>query len=177
MAFEPDIAAATTAEDYQCFAALVREYVDWCSERYADEPGFMKQVFGHQAIESELQAPESSYGPPVGRTLLARADGEAVGCIAYRRIGNAICEMKRLYVRKTDHGRGTGRRLCLALLDAARQDGYALVRLDTASRLAEAIALYRSLGFRGCPAYNHYPPELADHIVYMELPLVGCPSK
>ena len=177
MAFEPDIAAATTAQDYQSFAALVREYVDWCSERYADELGFMKQVFGHQAIESELRAPESSYGPPFGRILLARADGEAIGCIAYRRIGSAICEMKRLYVRKTVHGRGTGRRLCQALLDAARLDGYALVRLDTASRLAEAIALYRSLGFHACRPYNHYPPELAVHIVYMELPLVGCLSE
>ena len=121
--------------------------------------------------KSELQALPISYGPPEGRTLLAKIDGDAVGCIAYRRLSDSICEMKRLYVRTGGQGLGIGRRLSLALIDAARQDGFELMRLDTASLLTEAIALYKSLGFRECPPYNEYPDEFRPYIVFMDLPL------
>ncbi|OWK20662.1 hypothetical protein [Mesorhizobium amorphae] len=91
-----------------------------------------------------------------------------VGCIAYRDLSGTICEMKQPFVRK---GQGTGRRLCLALIDAARSNGYALMRLDTANLLIETIALCRSVGFRDCPAYNEYPDELLPQIVFMDVPL------
>ncbi|CAN7462826.1 hypothetical protein LJR234_003257 [Mesorhizobium amorphae] len=55
--------------------------------------------------------------------------------------------------------------------DAARSNGYALMRLDTANLLIETIALCRSVGFRDCPAYNEYPDELLPYIVFMDVPL------
>ncbi|MCG5479233.1 GNAT family N-acetyltransferase [Sinorhizobium alkalisoli] len=129
-------------------------------------------AFSHQALDEELQTLSFSYGPPNGRTFLAAHGDEMLGCIAYRRLSDTICEMKRLFVRGSGQGRGTARRLCMAAIDAARSDGYTLMRLDTASRLTEAIALYRSIGFRDCPAYNMYPDALMPHIVFMEMPLV-----
>jgi hypothetical protein len=74
------IASATTSADYAAFAAMIREYVEWCRKRYADDSWFIDAAFGYQSLEKELQTLPMSYGPPKGRTLLANADGEAIGC-------------------------------------------------------------------------------------------------
>jgi GNAT superfamily N-acetyltransferase len=166
------IIPVTTGGHYREFATMIREYVDWCRESYVGDDWLIDAVFGHQSLEEELQNLSSSYAPPSGRAFLARSGDGMIGCIAYRRMTDTICEMKRLFVRKAGQGRGIGRRLCMASIDAARNDGYTLMRLDTLSLLmTEAIALYRSIGFRDCPAYNDYPDDLAPHIVFMELPL------
>jgi GNAT superfamily N-acetyltransferase len=165
------IVEATTPEDFAAFAALVRAYVDWCRERYHDDIWFVEQVFGHQSLESELQNLAAAYSPPRGRTLLAWRDGQLCGCGAYRKLSDGSFELKRLFVPARFQGQGTGRRLSAALVAAAQNDGAALLRLDTAHRLTEAIALYKSLGFVECPAYQDYPERFMPYLVFMELPL------
>ena len=54
---------ARTASDYEAFAALVREYVDWCRARYKHEAWFVEK-FGHQELDLELRALATAYGPP-----------------------------------------------------------------------------------------------------------------
>ncbi len=49
------------------------------------------------------------------------------------------------------------------------------MRLDTGSRLKEAITMYQSLGFRECPPYHEYPDKLMPHFVFMELQLAEAP--
>ena len=60
-------------------------------------------------------------------------------------------------------GRGIGRKLALAVIGAARQVGYASVRLDTLGSMKEAITLYESLGFREIPPYCFNPIEGARY--------------
>ncbi|KQV66217.1 GNAT family N-acetyltransferase [Rhizobium sp. Root1220] len=165
------IISVTTDEHYRHFASMVREYVEWSRERYSELGWFVDAVFGTQLLEQELAALSSSYGSPRGRAFLALADGAVVGCGAFRRQSDTICEMKRLFVRKAGHGRGTGRHLCSTLIDAARGDGFRLMRLDTAALFIEAISLYRSVGFGNCSPYHQYPADLMPHIVFMDMPL------
>ncbi|MDE2092566.1 MAG: GNAT family N-acetyltransferase [Burkholderiales bacterium] len=165
------IRMAATSVDFDAFATLVSEYVAWCRVRYRDRPWFVDQVFGHQALATELGMLSATYSPPAGKALVAVRDGEYCGAVAYRGLGDGTCEMKRLVVASRFKGHGTGRALCQAIISSARDDGYRLMRLDTGHLMTEAIGLYESLGFCRCAAHRAYPAELLPHLVFMEFTL------
>ena len=120
-----------------------------------------------QSFDDELKNLPGAYGPPEGRLLLARCEGRAAGCIALRSLQPRICEMKRLYVRPSDRGKGLGHMLVDRLLAEARAIGYERMRLDTVeSAMKDAIALYRRIGFREIAPYSTIPIETA---LWMEL--------
>ncbi|HVP14787.1 MAG TPA: GNAT family N-acetyltransferase [Terriglobales bacterium] len=121
-----------------------------------------------QDFDREIAALPGAYAPPRGLLLLAEADGQAAGCVALRPLDPLACEMKRLFVRPAWRRRGLGRLLCEALISEAEDLGYACMRLDTVPQMGEAIALYRSLGFRPIDPYRFNPIPGA---LYMELTL------
>jgi len=151
---------------------LVREYWAWLQSRYVDRPGFIDSIGGHQAVDAELDALSSIYGPPDGRVLLAYRDDQVVGGVAMKNLHDGSCEMKRLFVPDRFQGRGTGRLLVRALIEVAAADGFALMRLDTGEQNSEAIAMYESLGFRHCRPHHQYPTELMASLKFMERSLV-----
>lgn len=102
---------------------------------------------------------------------MPRNDDQVCGGGAFHRLADGSCELKRLYVSERFKGRGIGRRLAQTLIDAARADGFQLMRLDTGKRLTEAIAMYRKLGFRDCTPYLEYPEKFLPYLIFMELPL------
>ena len=121
-----------------------------------------------QSFDRELAELPGRYAPPEGRLFLAMENHHPAGCVAVRKIDEDACEMKRLYVRPAFRGRGLGRQLSAQTISAAREIGYARMRLDTLSSMTPAIALYESLGFQGIPAYYDNPSGCA---VFMELKL------
>jgi putative acetyltransferase len=134
-------------------------------EEYAASLGF---DLTFQGFEHEVRGLPGEYGPPRGRLLVARVGSELVGCVGLRPLGGDVCELKRLYVRPAHRGSGAGRALTEAVISAARELGYAWIRLDTVPAMEAARALYRSLGFREIPPYRYNPiPGTA----YMELRL------
>jgi GNAT superfamily N-acetyltransferase len=169
----PDsIVVATSASEYGAFGALIREYWDWLLARYAVHPGLMEGIGAHQGLEDELSTVATVYGPPEGKALLATRDGQVSGGVGYRDLHDGSCEMKRMFVPERFQGHGTGRLLCEALMTAAADDGFRLMRLDTGYLNAEAMQMYVSMGFSPCPPYRDYPPELLPHLRFMERPLV-----
>jgi hypothetical protein len=62
-----------------------------------------------------------------------------------------------MWVDPSMRGLGLGRRLLSALEDEAADLGSVRVRLETNRALREAIALYRSAGYREVPAFNDEP--------------------
>jgi carbonic anhydrase len=130
---------------------------------YAAALGF---DLGFQDFDKELEGLPGEYAPPSGRMYLVLVDGSLAGCAALRAMEEGICEMKRMYVRPGFRGLGLGRKLALTCIEEARAIGYRTMRLDTIATMAEAIALYHSLGFVEIPPYRFNPVPGA---VYMKL--------
>jgi len=115
-------------------------------------------------------APDENMRPPDGVFLVARLDGQAVGCGGLKRVGEAAGEIKRVWTAPHARGLGVARRIVRKLEAEARRMGLTTVRLDTNKALTEAQALYRSEGYREVPRFNDNPyahcwfeKTLADH--------------
>lgn len=135
-------------------------------ELFAEYQHWLGEDLSFQNFSEELDSLADLYAPPGGCLLLARApDGSAAGGVGMKGLEPGICEMKRLYVRAPWRGLGLGRRLAEAVVRAGRDAGYARMRLDTLARLHEAVALYRSMGFREIPPYYDNP---MDGVFYLE---------
>jgi DNA-binding MarR family transcriptional regulator/GNAT superfamily N-acetyltransferase len=127
----------------QCF----RAYFDELDRR--SESGFDPDA-GISAEPHELT-------PPAGCLLIAYLHDEPVGCGAVKHHPGAPSEIKRMWVSSSARGLGIGRRLLAELEACATQSGASIARLETNRALVEAIALYRSAGYREVPAFNDEP--------------------
>lgn len=117
-----------------------------------------------QDFAAELASLPGKYAPPAGELLLARdSRGEPLGCVGLRPIApDGCCEMKRLYVSPRGRGLGLGRALVEAVIGEAVRIGYREMRLDTLPFMAEAVALYRKIGF--VPIEPYYDTPVAGTI-------------
>jgi ribosomal protein S18 acetylase RimI-like enzyme len=143
-------------EEVQRARELFEEYATWLGINLC-----------FQNFDKELAELPGEYVPPGGCLLLATENDQTRGCVALRRIGEGIGEMKRLYVRPEFRGQGLGRNLIGAVIEAAREIGYHVIRLDTLpGKMDQAIDMYRSFGFKNIePYYNNPVPDA----VFMEL--------
>ncbi len=137
------IIQAETPAQIENARRLFREYEAWLNVDLC-----------FQSFEDELKNLPGKYAAPTGRLFLA-FDGEKIaGCIAFRRIDDEICEMKRLYLREESRGAGLGKRLIERLTKEAKEIGYRKMRLDTLpEKMPRAVALYKEFGFQPIAAY------------------------
>jgi GNAT superfamily N-acetyltransferase/DNA-binding MarR family transcriptional regulator len=101
---------------------------------------------------------DEELAPPAGVLLLATLGAEPVGCGAVKLHPGGAAEIVRVWVSADVRGLGLGRRLLQALEDYAAERGWREARLDPNRSLTEAIAMYRSAGYRESEPYNdeHY---------------------
>jgi putative acetyltransferase len=133
---------------------------------YAQSLGFS---LCFQNFDAELAALPGDYAHPDGRLLLADCEAQLAGCVALHKLGDGVCEMKRLYLRAAFRGKGLGRALAEQIIAEARQIGYRTMRLDTVEPvMKDAVAMYRRFGFKEVVPYCANPIAGA---MYMELKL------
>lgn len=160
------VAAMTEVERLMRAAAVVIETADPASaDARACIDAYLAELA--QRFESGFdpkRGPSADPGelvPPSGLLLLARLDGQPLGCGALKRIGEGAGEIKRMWVSPAARGLGIAQRLLEALERQAAAMGLSTLRLDTNRTLTEARALYARNGYREIPAYNDNP--YADH--------------
>jgi GNAT superfamily N-acetyltransferase len=158
----------TSAADLGHVRDLMRAFIAWHRGRHQQDLDLIDSYFDAAAFEEELATLPGKYAPPGGQLFLATVDGAPAGCVALREIDAARCEMKRMFVYPEYHGRGVGRALAEAVLDAGRAAGYRTMLLDTSVRQKEAQALYQRVGFREVAPYYELSDDLRNWLVFME---------
>lgn len=131
----------------------------WCIQQYFAELNGRFET-GFDPARS-ISADVHELTPPAGELLIARLHGRPIGCGALKFHGRKPAELKRMWVSPEARGVGLGRRLLAELERHAQLAGARVVRLETNRALKEAIALYRSSGYREVAAFNDEP--YADH--------------
>jgi DNA-binding MarR family transcriptional regulator len=99
----------------------------------------------------------ADMAPPRGLILIARLDGEPIGCGVLWHHGAGVADAKRMWVAPRARGLGLGRRLLAELEAHARAAGVHTLRLETNRALTEAIALYRAAGYEEVEPFNDEP--------------------
>jgi len=102
-------------------------------------------------------APDGDMRPPNGAFVVARLDGQALGCGGLKRVGETAGEIKRVWTAPHARGLGVARRVVRRLEAEGRRMGIRTVRLDTNKALIEAHALYRGEGYREVARFNDNP--------------------
>lgn len=163
-----ELSNAESAAAADVVRTLLREYAS-----SAVFEGALRESLAVQHFEDEMASLPGAYAPPQGRLILASYDGTPAGCVAFRRLEEGICEMKRLYVRPAFRAHGVGRILAESIIAAARDAGYRAMRLDTLPTMQRAQSLYATLGFREIAPYTE---KTAAGAKFMELSLVPAPA-
>ena len=137
------------------------------------------------AVLNAESPPEQRHGYSIERIFqpgvmffIARLDGEAVGCggVAFLKgagdgNGDALAEVKRMYVRPAARGRDVARTILARLEDEARARGVGRLVLETGDNRHAAIRLYERNGFTRCGAFGAYAamePRAVKHCVFFE---------
>lgn len=141
-AVQVEVADAGSSEARRCLA----RYYDELDRRFPS---------GFDPARS-VRTTAQDMNPPRGRFVLARLDGEGVGCGGLLLTGE-IPTIKRMWVDPEARGLGIGRRILETLERLARDQGAARVQLETNDGLKEALALYRSSGYREVAPFNAEP--------------------
>ena len=98
-------------------------------------------------MDPDLDDPTTLFA----KTWIAVAQGDVVGSVALRDLGEGALELKRMYLRPGCRGGGLGKKLLATALDWARSHDARLVKLDTSERMEAARRLYEAHGFRRVP--------------------------
>lgn len=119
--------------------------------------------------EAALSDPEGTILVPGGQILLADITGRTVGCVALLPMPGDAYEVAKMAVAPEAQGRGVGRLLMEAALAWARERGARRLYLESNARLAPALRLYESAGFRHLPPHARPVSPYARADVFMEL--------
>ncbi|MGI4833721.1 MAG: GNAT family N-acetyltransferase [Janthinobacterium lividum] len=92
----------------------------------------------------------------IRHAVVAYADGQPVGCGAFKEFAAGTVEIKRMYVAEAHRRRGVARAVLGELEAWAAELSYAACVLETGRRQPEAIALYQRCGYQITPNYGQY---------------------
>lgn len=120
-----------------------------------------------------LNDPENVILRAGGQVFFGYLNSEAVACVALVPTGDGVYELSKMAVAPHLRGLGIGRRLLEHTIQQARLLGARSLFLGSNRKLANAVHLYESLGFR------HVPPDRVPALqysranVFMEMTLDG----
>ena len=92
----------------------------------------------------------------IREVVVAYENEKAVGCGAFKEYEEGTAEIKRMFVRPANRGRGIAGNILNELETWAKELNYAEAILETGVKQPEAIRLYRKSGYEIIPSYGQY---------------------
>ena len=92
----------------------------------------------------------------IREVVVAYENETAVGCGAFKEFEKGAAEIKRMYVREENRGRGIAGRILAELENWAKELNFTECVLETGKKQPEAIGLYRKSGYEIIPSYGQY---------------------
>lgn len=134
---------------------------------------WLERWFVVEAIDREvLSDPEAHLLAGGGRVLFAIDEGSrAIGTVALKHEGDRVYELTKMAVEPVHRGAGVGRLLIRGALDAYHAMRGRELFLESSSKLAPALRLYESVGFRHRPA-----PRPGSHYARADVYMVWTPD-
>lgn len=139
--------------------AFARLNLEWLEDLFVVEEDD-KRILGD---------PERSILASGGHILIARRAEKAVGTCALIPVDQTAYELAKMTVDASLRGQGIGRKLLAATVAHARGLGAEMLLINTNSKLANAIHLYREAGFVPSNDSRHHRYGRSD--VFLELKL------
>jgi len=138
---------------------LIAELDDYQSRLYPAESNHLDGL-------EELAAPNVTF-------VVARLNGQVVGCGAVKEMRGAYGEIKRMYVSPTGRGHGLAKTMLAYLEQKLLAKGIPLARLETGIHQTEAIGLYERLGYRRIGPFGDYGEDPLSIFMEKRLDLTG----
>lgn len=127
--------------DDKNFRSLVALLDEDLSRRDGDEHGFYAQFNKLDSIRNAVVAYENE---------------KAVGCGAFKKYDSETAEIKRMFVRPENRGKGVAVEILNELEKWAVESGYKFAILETGQKQPEAIRLYQKSGYEIIPNFGQY---------------------
>jgi GNAT superfamily N-acetyltransferase len=165
------IVEPSRSEDLAAMRELLWDYIRDLRAMYAGTP--MVAELDDEVWTRELDSLPIKYAAPAGGMLLARSGAAASGCVCVRRLDDATCEMKRLYVVPAQRGQRLAQHLVGGIIRIARNRGYARMVLDVGWRQTAALTAYRRMGCQEIPPYHPGSDWFFAHTTFFSIDLAG----
>ena len=145
--------------DGEAAVALVAAMHADINERYAHS--IVDLTAEERAADDDAHAEEvtpAMVTAPLGVFLVARLNGEAVGCGALKPFESepGVAEIKRMYTRPEARRQGVSRAVLARLEERGAGLGYRRLKLETGTAQPEALALYEAQGWERITPYGRY---------------------
>jgi GNAT superfamily N-acetyltransferase len=123
------------------FISLVRQLDDYLAVTDGDDHAFYDQFNKIHNIKNVVVVYENHL---------------PVGCGAIKQFTEGIMEVKRMFVKYENRGKGIAAKILNELETWATEMGYSKCVLETGKRQVEAVALYKKSGYKIIPNYGQY---------------------
>lgn len=130
---------------------IVRDYTAQDAAAFRDlNLAWVEAFFTVEAEDrAQLEDPQTHILDKGGAILIAELDGKPVGTVGLvPGHGDGVLELIKMSARSDVQGKGIGRALMDAAIAKSRAMGAQAIWLETNTKLAAALALYRKAGFR-----------------------------
>ncbi len=123
------------------FVELVRELDIELAKRDGEEHGFYAQYNKIDLIKN---------------VVILYENNNAVACGAFKEIENGLIEIKRMYTKPNNRGKGLALLVLTELEKWTYELGFKNLVLETGKKQPEAIALYQKAGYEIIENYGQY---------------------